>query len=295
MAFKPRSHTCHRNQIELYISAATLCTNHFLMFQNCRPIRKVHIMKWQLWQRIFFMFWDCFCSFVFSYNDWTVNLCIFLLLQPYRCVRPVSQDPQTFSSSHSTVDTWPEMHSGLDGKLSCGPAINNEMKNIKPNYILVSTQKQRNVIRFQPIHLLFTILQKVSPAVKILRIVTGKFPKPLKVCRHLSLLLLFSFCCVRCRWDACVSSISTALHWLLNIWFRKFCNPRLIKLCHWNQCVWLNTLQCTWVISKSTYVAVAAAKIVIYYGFSYLAIGQFVFVFFLTYFVDKCFRIWITQ
>lgn len=70
-----------------------------------------------------FMFGDCSCSFVF---DWNVHLCMLSPLQPYWRDRPVSQDPQTFSSNRNTEDTAAETHSGLDGKLSCGPAINNE-------------------------------------------------------------------------------------------------------------------------------------------------------------------------
>ncbi len=63
---------------------------------------------------------DCSCFFLYL-----IEMSMFSPLQPYRCDRPVSQDPQTFSSNRNTEDISAETHLGLDGKPLCGPAINN--------------------------------------------------------------------------------------------------------------------------------------------------------------------------
>ncbi len=89
-----------------------------------------------------FMFRDCSCFFVF---DWNVHLCMFSPLQPYRCDRPVSQDPQTFSSNRNTEDTSEETHLGLDGKPSCGPAINNEKFKTNLHFGAVPIMKNCNL------------------------------------------------------------------------------------------------------------------------------------------------------
>lgn len=109
MTFKPRSHTCHSNQIK------GLSPSFLIKLEVPRGIVLLCLTK------------------ILSMHDGC-----FLPPQLLCCDLPVSQYRQISSNNHSTEGTSSESHWGLDGMPSGGPVINNEMYNRFSNLICMS-------------------------------------------------------------------------------------------------------------------------------------------------------------